>query len=71
MTSSLQNAFNLASALPEPEQEHLAAVLIEEMADDKKWQESFEKSKDELLRMAAEAVAEDDRGETRDLDELL
>ena len=71
MTTALQDAFNKASALPESQQEYLAALLLEEMAEDKKWQDSFERSRDVLLRMAEEAAAEDERGETIDLDEIL
>ena len=71
MTTSLQNAFNMASALPEAQQETLAAILLEEIAAEKQWQESFEKSQDVLARMADEAIAEYERGETRDLDESL
>jgi hypothetical protein len=71
MTTALQNAFAVASALPEAQQETLAAILLEEIASEKQWQESFEKSQDVLASMAEEAIAEYRRGETRDLDELL
>jgi hypothetical protein len=71
MTTALQDAFNQASALPVAQQETLAALLLEEMASEKRWQKAFSESQDTLARMAAEAIAEDERGETRDLDELL
>jgi hypothetical protein len=71
MTTALQDAFNQASALPDAQQEALAAIVLEEIAAEKKWQKAFEGSQDVLARMATEAVAEDERGETRDLDEIL
>jgi hypothetical protein len=71
MTTSLQEAFNQASSLAEAQQEALAAILLEEIASETKWQKSFEGSQDTLARMAAEAIAEDERGETRDLDDRL
>jgi hypothetical protein len=71
MTNALRNAFDQASALPEAQQETLAAIVLEEMASESKWQQAFDSSQDTLARMAAEAITEDERGETRDLDELL
>jgi hypothetical protein len=71
MNTALQDAFQQASALPEAQQETLAAILLEEIAAEKNWQKSFESSQDTLARMASEAIAEDESGETRDLDELL
>jgi hypothetical protein len=70
MTTALQQAFQIASALPREQQDSLAAILIEEMASDERWHTSFAHSQDALAKLAAEALAEDARGETRDLDEL-
>ena len=56
MTSTLQEAFKRASALPEEEQEALAAILLEEIASEKRWQDSFAGSKDALDRLADEAL---------------
>jgi hypothetical protein len=71
MTNSLQEAFRQASALPDEQQETLAAILLEEIAAEKRWQESFAGSQDVLAKMAEEALEEDRRGETQDLDKLL
>jgi hypothetical protein len=71
MIPTLHVAFEKASALPEADQKFLAALLLEEMAEEKKWQDSFARSQDVLTRMAEDAIAEDERGETLDLDEIL
>jgi len=71
MTSSLQAAFEKAAELPPDQQEALAAILLEEMAAEREWQASFDRSQDAMAQLADEALAEHDRGETRDLRELL
>ena len=71
MTNSLQEAFKQASALPEEQQEVLAAIVLEEIASEKRWEASFAGSQDMLERMANEALEEHRRGETEDLDNLL
>ena len=71
MTNSLQEAFKQASALPDEQQEALAAIVLEEIAAEKQWQEAFARSQDVLAKMAEEALEEDRRGETEDLDKLL
>jgi hypothetical protein len=71
MTSLLQQAFQKAQALPEEEQDAIAAILIEEMASEQRWQESFAMSRDALDRLAAEAREEYRQGCTVDLADLL
>jgi len=71
MTTALQQAFQIASALPQEQQDSLAAILIEELASDERWQASFARSQGALAKLPAEALAEHTRGETRDLDESL
>jgi hypothetical protein len=71
MTNSLQEAFKQASALPEEQQEILAAIVLEEIAAEKQWQEAFAASQDILAKLANEALEEHRRGEAEDLDELL
>jgi hypothetical protein len=71
MTSLLQQAFQKAEALPDEEQDALAAILIEEMASEQRWQESFAMSRDVLDRLAAEAREEYRQGRTVDLADLL
>ncbi len=71
MTTSLQQAFEKAAALPQEEQDTLAAIVLEEIAAEERWRQSFARSQDALSKLAAEALDEHLQGRTRDLDELL
>jgi len=71
MTTTLQEAFAKAAALPPERQEAIAAILLEEIAVDDCWQQSFAQSQDALSKLAAEALDEDARGRTLDMDESL
>ena len=71
MTTSLQEAFAKAAALPPDRQETIAAMLLEEMASDERWQRSFAESQDVLSKLAAEALDEDCQGRTLDMNESL
>ena len=71
MTTTLQQAFDKAAALPPDRQEALAAIVLEEIADEDRWQQSFARSQDALSKLAAEALEEDAQGRTRDMDESL
>lgn len=68
MTALLEKAFSRASALPEEEQDALAALLLEEMGDEARWDAAFAGSQDTLAALAADAMEEHRAGETRDLD---
>ena len=67
MTTALEDAFAKAAALPPERQEAIAAILLEEIAVDDRWQRSFAQSQDALSRLAAEALEEDARGRTLDM----
>jgi hypothetical protein len=69
MTTALQVAFAKAAALPPERQETIAAILLEEIAVDDRWQQSFAQSQDALSKLAAEALDEDAQGRTLDMDE--
>ena len=68
MTKLLQKAFELARSLPDKEQDALAALVIDEMGSDRRWQEAFDSSADALDRLADEALAEYRAGKTLPLD---
>ncbi len=70
MTKLLKQILEQASRLPEEEQDSLAAILIEEMADEERWAKAFERSQGALEKLAQEALEEYRRGETRPLEEL-
>ena len=65
MTKLLQQAFSEAAKLPPDEQEALGAVLLEELASERRWSEAFARSPQTLATLAAEALAEHRAGRTR------
>jgi hypothetical protein len=68
MTQLLERAVNEAARLPETEQDALASLLLEEIASEARWSESFASSQDTLARLADEALAEFHAGRTLPLD---
>jgi hypothetical protein len=69
MTDLLNEAFAKAAQLPPEEQDALAALILEEMASERRWAEAFAHSQDHLAQMAEEALVEFKEGETMPLDE--
>ena len=69
MTSLLEEAFAKAAQLPQEDQDALAALLLAEIASEKRWEEAFAKSQDQLDRLADEALSEFLEGKTQPLDE--
>jgi hypothetical protein len=67
MTTMLERAFAEASKLPDIEQNALARWLLEEIESERKWETLFAESEDELGRLALEALAEDEEGNTTSL----
>lgn len=64
-TELLEKAFAEAAKLPEPEQNALATLVLEEMNADKAWEASFAKSQDVLSQLAEQALTAYRQGETR------
>lgn len=63
MNTKLEEAFARAATLPEDDQETIAWLVMEEIADMQKWDERFANSQDqlgELVRRAREDVARGD-----------
>jgi hypothetical protein len=60
MSQLLDQALSEVKKLPEPEQDAIAALILEELADERRWQERFSHSQDQLARLAAK-VREDIR----------
>lgn len=71
VTADLAEAIAAAAKLPVEDQNYLAYRLQEEMADEKKWTDSFANSLNLLDKMAVDALQEDSEGKTRPLEELL
>jgi len=60
MTQLLEQALTEVKKLPETEQDAIATLILEELADERRWQENFARSQDQLARLAAK-VREDIR----------
>jgi len=65
VTQLLEQAFAEASKLPEKEQDAVAAVLLEELSSEKRWDAAFALSQTQLSKMADAALAEHDAGSTQ------
>ena len=68
MTKALRKAFEVASRLPDREQDELATAILEEMAADERSEAAFAQSQQTLERLAQEALEEHRAGRTRALD---
>jgi hypothetical protein len=64
MTHSLAKAIELASSLPEADQEALGALMLEELKSEERWTILFESSQDQLARLADQALEEHRSGKT-------
>jgi hypothetical protein len=71
MTTLLEQALQKVGSLPADEQDAIASQILDSLADEEAWRRRFAEKRIVLRRMADEALAEDERGETRPLDELL
>ena len=67
MTKLLEQALEQVAKLPASEQDAVAAILLEELASEQRWAESFAKSQDKLAKLAEKALAEYNAGRTKPL----
>jgi len=72
MTHRLEQAIAQLSKLPDSDQDAIAALILEELADEQRWQESFARSQDKLAVLAERARIDIQAGRVRDIgiDEL-
>lgn len=68
MTKLLEKAVKEVNKLSEKEQNELAQIILDEIEDEKMWEESFNKSQDALSKLADEALDEFNKGSTKSLD---
>ncbi len=68
MTELLERAIAKLQTLPESEQNAIASIILEEIEDERLWDESFSRSPNVLAELAASAMAEYHAGETQELD---
>jgi len=64
MTALLEKAIQQVSRLSEREQEAVAALILDEISSELRWDAQFAGSQDVLARLADEALAEFDAGKT-------
>ncbi len=72
MTRLLQEAFAQMEKLPETEQDAIASLVLEELADEARWQEAFARSQDQLAALATKVRDDIREGRVRNagFDEL-
>ncbi len=68
MTELLEQAFAVASRLSTEEQDSLADWLLKELNSETRWANLFGGSQDALAKLAGEALAEHEAGDTQQLD---
>lgn len=67
MTQLLEKAISEVAKLPASEQDAVAALVLEELASERRWSSSFAKSQDLLANLAEEALVEYAAGKTKPL----
>jgi hypothetical protein len=72
MTALLEQALAEVHKLPPSQQDAIAALILEELADDEQWEHAFARSQDALTRLANKVRAEQKAGKVKPLgfDEL-
>ena len=70
MSALLEKALEKVGALPPDEQDAIASQILADLEDEEAWKKRFAEKRDVIRRMAQEALGEDARGESLDLDEL-
>ncbi|MFN0172303.1 MAG: hypothetical protein ACKV22_38360 [Bryobacteraceae bacterium] len=71
MTGLLEEALRRVQALPQQEQDAIAAQILESLDDEEAWARSFRENPEVLRSLAREATEEHRRGETHSLEELI
>ena len=72
MTHLLQQALGEVQKLPAAGQDAIAAMILEELADERRWEEAFARSQPQLARLAAKVRSDIAAGRVRPagIDEL-
>jgi len=72
MTQLLEQALAEVRKLTEPEQDAIAARILEQLADERRWDETFARTQEKLARMASKAREDIQAGRVRNIpvDEL-
>jgi hypothetical protein len=67
MTPLLERAIEKVQGLPEAEQDAIAALIMDELADEQRWDESFARSQEQLGNLAAKVRADIRAGRIKDI----
>ncbi len=65
MTDLLERAIQEIKRLPSEAQDAIATMILEEIADDRRWEEAFSRSQDRLSELADKARADIRAGRVR------
>ncbi len=68
MTKLLEEAIERVKQLEASEQDAIAAIILEEIADEERWDAAFAGSQDGLAKLASQAMEEYRAGQTEELD---
>jgi hypothetical protein len=68
MTPFLERAIERVQQLPEAEQDAIAAVILDELADEQRWEKSFANSQEQLGKLAAKVRSDIEAGRFKDLE---
>ncbi len=67
MTLLLEKAFTEAQKLEAQDQDALASIILEEMLAERKWDQAFARTQEQLAALADEAHAERKNGKVKPL----
>lgn len=68
VSEMLEKAIEKVSHLPTAEQDALAEIMLQEVESEKRWDEAFNNSQDQLAKLGEEALKELREGRTKPLD---
>lgn len=68
MTELFEQAIAKVKTRTDMEQDAIAALILEELEDEARWDDAFERSQDVLAKLAEDALAEDHAARTEQLD---
>jgi len=64
MTKLLEKAFEVATKLPPDQQDAVAAIVLDEISSEQRWDEAFAKSQSIIYALAQDALREYVAGKT-------
>jgi aspartate/glutamate racemase len=69
MTERLEQAIAQLGTLSTDQQDAIANLILAELEEEQRWDDSFARSRNLLAKLAAEAMAEHRSGKTQELDQ--